>query len=221
MSEPPSAEPPRHVNAWHHANALVHLLVSLAAGLVAGVVAGLLHSPGGGALVAWLTAATVFLVWTWTAIWPLDAADTARLAQREDPSRPIRDLVLLVVSVASLLTVALVLFRAHRQGPLLLILGVGCVLASWAVVHTVFALGYARTYFTDPVGGLEFNQDEPPCYRDFAYVAFTVGMTFQVSDTSVSRRALRDLVLRQALVAYLFGAIIIAVTINLVAGLSS
>ena len=65
---------------------------------------------------------------------------------------------------------------------------------------------------------------DPACrclhtYLDFAYVAFTVGMTFQVSDTDISQRALRSLVLRHALLAYLFGTVIVGLTINVVAGL--
>ena len=57
-----------------------------------------------------------------------------------------------------------------------------------------------------------------PDYLDFAYLAFTVGMTFQVSDTAVRDPAIRRTVLRQALISYLFGAVIIAATINVVAG---
>jgi uncharacterized membrane protein len=99
-------------------------------------------------------------------------------------------------------------------------LGVASVICAWAVLHTVFTLKYARQYYRDAVGGLGFNQDEPPGYRDFAYVAFTIGMTFQVSDTDIQHPRMRSLVLGHALMAYLFGAVIIAVTVNLLAGLS-
>jgi len=67
---------------------------------------------------------------------------------------------------------------------------------------------------------VDFKQDADPTYRDFAYLAFTVGMTFQVSDTDIGKSAIRETVLRHALISFLFGAVIIAVTINLVAGLS-
>jgi len=70
------------------------------------------------------------------------------------------------------------------------------------------------------VGGIDFKtDDEQPDYRDFAYVAFTVGMTFQISDTDIQTRVIRRTVLRHALLAYLFGAVILAVAINLIANL--
>jgi uncharacterized membrane protein len=90
---------------------------------------------------------------------------------------------------------------------------------SWAVVHTVFALRYAHEYYTPPVGGIDFKSGEyEPDYGDFAYLAFTVGMTFQVSDTDVGSRSVRRTVLRHALISYLFGAVILALVVNVIAG---
>jgi uncharacterized membrane protein len=96
---------------------------------------------------------------------------------------------------------------------------VASVALSWTVVQTLFTLHYARLYYTHPAGGIDFNQEAPPRYADFAYLAFTVGMTFQVSDTALGSSALRAATLRQALLSYLLGAVILATTINLVAGL--
>jgi uncharacterized membrane protein len=95
------------------------------------------------------------------------------------------------------------------------------VASSWALVQTVFALRYAHEYYTDPIGGIDFKTppEERPDYRDFAYVAFTVGMTFQVSDTDIQHRRTRRTVLRHALLAYLFGAVILAVVVNVIATL--
>ena len=99
-------------------------------------------------------------------------------------------------------------------------LGVVSVVLSWALVHTIFTLRYARLYYAAPVGGVDFNDEEPPSYVDFAYLAVTIGMTFQVSDTSLSSREFRATAMRHALLSYLFGTVIVATTINLVAGLS-
>jgi uncharacterized membrane protein len=88
------------------------------------------------------------------------------------------------------------------------------------MVHTIFTLRYARLYYVGRDGGIDFNQEQPPAYLDFAYFSFTVGMTFQVSDTDVQTPAVRRTVLRHALVSYLFGAVIVAGTINLIAGLT-
>jgi uncharacterized membrane protein len=94
------------------------------------------------------------------------------------------------------------------------------VVLSWTVVHTVFALRYASLYYHGTDGGLDFNQDTPPRFSDFAYVAFTIGMTFQVSDTELTTPEVRGTALRHALLSYLFGSVILAATINLIAGLA-
>ena len=98
-------------------------------------------------------------------------------------------------------------------------LAVASVALSWTVVQTVFTSHHARLYYGHPAGGIDFSQRQPPSYSDFAYLAFTVGMTFQVSDTALESSVLRAAVLRHGLVSYLLGAVILATTINLVAGL--
>ncbi len=70
------------------------------------------------------------------------------------------------------------------------------------MVHTVYTLRYARFSYSGSDGGVSFNQDEPACYADFAYPAFTLGMTFQVSDTDISDTAIRRTALKQALLSY-------------------
>jgi uncharacterized membrane protein len=199
--------------------------VSVAA--VAGVCAGLLVArPGSwqiGTLAGWDVAAGVYVAWTWATVWHRDAAATARLALREDPGRPIADALLLVASMASVLAIGLAITAGRGPGPgtrdLHAALAVASVALSWTAVQTVFTLHYARLYYSHPAGGIDFNQQAPPRYSDFAYLAFTVGMTFQVSDTELQTAALRAATLRQALLSYLLGAVILATTINLVAGL--
>ena len=95
------------------------------------------------------------------------------------------------------------------------------VALSWALVHTIFALRYARQYYSRSIkGGIDFKSgDYEPDYIDFAYVAFTIGMTFQVSDTDIGARIIRRTILRHALISYLFGAIIVAMMVNVIASL--
>lgn len=209
------------MNRMQTASAGTHLLIAVLIGASAGAALAYPLGSESAALVAWVGTSAAFLLLTWAAIWELDAADTARLALKQDPSRAVRDLVLLLVAAGSLLTVALIIFSARHSGSTRVALGVASVVASWAVVHTVFALKYARLYYGEPAGGINFKQDPEPSYRDFAYLAFTIGMTFQVSDTDVQNTTIRTTVLGHALMAYLFGTVIIAVTINLVAGLST
>jgi len=200
--------------------------VSMAAAAGGVVVGALTALPGSwqiGTLAGWDVAAGVYVAWTWASIWHRDPAATARLALREDPGRPVADALLLVASMASVLAVALAITTGRAGGPgtrdLHAALAVASVALSWTVVQTVFTAHYARLYYSRPAGGIDFNQAAPPRYTDFAYLAFTVGMTFQVSDTELQTAALRATVLRQALLSYLLGAVILATTINLVAGL--
>jgi len=212
---------PEALGRWRRAVAGTHLVVSVLAGVVAGAAVVPIVGTGTAALIAWVVAAAVFLVWIWAAVWGLPAADTAWLALREDGSRGIRDLVLIGISVGTLLTVAMVIFRAHHNAPPQTFLGVASVVASWLVLNTVFALRYARLFYTEPRGGVDFNQHADPTYRDFAYLAFTIGMTFQVSDTSIGRTEIRATALGHALTSFVFDVVIIAITVNVVAGLST
>ena len=155
---------------------------------------------------------------------PVDARRDAAVATREDNGRVATSLLLLGASVASLVGTGFDLVKAdqaHSAGRVALSsIGLLTVAVSWAVVQTVFALRYAHEYYTPPVGGIDFKtKHEQPDYQDFGYVAFTVGMTFQVSDTDIQARRTRRTVLRHALLAYLFGAVILAVVVNVIASL--
>jgi uncharacterized membrane protein len=93
------------------------------------------------------------------------------------------------------------------------------VLLAWASIHTVYTLRYARLYYSPPVGGIDFHEDDPPDYLDVAYLALTIGMAFQVSDTELSKRPIRRAAIHHALLSYLFGTMIISVAVNIVASL--
>lgn len=112
--------------------------------------------------------------------------------------------------------------RRSRQRPEqgLAGLSVASIVLAWSVVHTVYSLRYAELYYKGTAGGVDFNAEGAPCYIDFAYLALTIGMTFQVSDTNLKTTNIRRTALRPALLSYAFGTLIIATTINLVAGLT-
>ena len=176
------------------------------------------------ALVGWIVAAGVYVLWTRIILRGMDAEQTRTWVTREDPTRWVADVVVLSASVASLGGVGYVVAAGVHSGAVALaaaIVGVLTVVASWFAVHTLFTLHYARLYYSGEPGGINFHDPEPPCFRDFAYVAFTVGMTFQVSDTEICLSSIRATVLRHALLSYLLGAVVLAVTINLIAGLGS
>jgi uncharacterized membrane protein len=176
------------------------------------------------ALAGWVITAGSYVLWTQLILYRMDAEQTHRWATREDPTRWVADAVILSASVASLGGVGYVVVAGSRSGSPAIeaaVVGILTVAASWFAVHTLFTVHYARLYYSDEPGGINFHDPKPPRFRDFAYVAFTVGMTYQVSDTEIGLTSIRATVLRHALLSYLLGAVVLAVTINLIAGLGS
>ncbi len=202
----------------------------LGASALAGLGAGIIAAPFApwqlAVLVGWDVVSISFLARVWWFILRLDGASTKALATREDNSRTVADALLISASIASLAgSASLLVLKASTSDTdlavALTVVAVATVICSWAMVHTVFTLRYARLYYSGTAGGIDFSSTESPDYTDFAYVAFTVGMTFQVSDTDIAKRAIRRTILRHALVSYLFGAVILAVTINVLGNLFS
>jgi uncharacterized membrane protein len=205
-------------------SSLERLLLALAIGTVAAAAFALVTPWQFAVLAWWDVVAAVFVGSVWLSVSRFTPDQTREHATREDNSRVATGLLLLSASVASLIGTGFDLMKAehaHTAGrAALTVIALLTVALSWAMVHTLFALRYAHEYYTPPIGGIDFKtDDETPDYHDFAYVAFTVGMTFQVSDTDIQARRTRRSVLRQALLAYLFGAVILAVVVNVIATL--
>lgn len=174
-------------------------------------------------MIGWAVATLVFLVRVWWVIGRLDPAETQAHARREDPGRTVADVLLLSATVASFGGVGMILLDAgSAQGgtkAAIISVALGSVVLSWLLVNKLFTLRYAVIYYGGGEGGVDFNQTSPPRYADFAYLAFTVGMAFQVSDTNLKTGAMRSTALRHGLLSYVFSAIVLATTINLVSGL--
>jgi len=193
-------------------------------GIPAAILTGLLAGWGYAPVVGWSAAALTFCLVVWITTRRRDAAETAAMATRDDPSPTVTELLVLLANLVSLAAVAYVLVQANSASgakqALLAAMSVVSVAASWALVHTLYMLRYAVLYYSGTVGGIDFNQDEPPRFIDFAYVAFTIGMTYQVSDTSLRSSRIRLAALRHALQSFIFGSLILATMVNLVAGLA-
>jgi uncharacterized membrane protein len=172
---------------------------------------------------AWGAMALVTILAVWLRIYGMDAAETKANAQDEDFSRAVADLVTLTASVVSLIAIGYVLLEArNRHGTekaLLLLLAIVVVALSWAMVHTLYTVRYGDLYYGNPVGGIDFNENDPPDYRDFGYLALTIGMTYQVSDTDLQTKNIRHTALHHAVLSFLFGAVIVALMINSVGSL--
>ena len=202
----------------------LRVLIALGVGAIVGAAVEVFSAWQLAVLVGWTVAAAFWLSEVWVRVWRLGPDDTRHLATREDNSRGSAGVLLVTACLASLVGVALGLVKSHESGATLetlLVSAVGfTVVLSWTVVHTVFMLRYAHEYYSPHPGGIDFKAPHyRPHYRDFAYVAFTVGMTFQVSDTDIKNGVIRGTVLRHALLSYLFGAVIVALMVNIIVGL--
>jgi len=221
MSDPLSPTFYHRMLGWH-ALALVRTGVVLLVGAAVAVVLMAFTSWQLAAVAGWDAGAATFLGAVWPVILQSDSVQTNRIATREDDTRTIGALLLLSVCVASLVGGGFALALASKQtGQLrlvLLALTAGTVLLSWLVLNTVYTLRYAHLYYGPGAGGVDFGERAAD-YRDFAYLAFTIGMTYQVSDTALRNHVFRRTVLAHAALAYLFGVVIVAGVINLIAGL--
>jgi uncharacterized membrane protein len=164
------------------------------------------------------------------AIWPViiraDGSLAPLLAAREDETEGAARVLLVGASVASLLGAGYALHLAGQDNgaPRALLIGVAVltVMLSWTVINTVYTLRYADQHFRSKPGGIAFGTDDDqqrPGYRDFAYVAFTIGMCYQVSDTTLRDSRLRRTALAHAVLSYVFGVVIVAGSVNLISGL--
>jgi uncharacterized membrane protein len=146
-------------------------------------------------------------------------------ALTNDANRPLMLVLTTVVALAVMVAVGSQLDEVSDGGEYAIAKLIGTLMLIWLFANSVFALHYAHAYYapqqgrTDP-GGLKFEGDEPPDYYDFAYFAFTLGMTFQTSDTAVSSRRLRRVAVVHSAAAFAYNIGVLAFTINVLGGSS-
>jgi uncharacterized membrane protein len=167
-----------------------------------------------------IVAAAISVVWALIVLWPMDPEQTRARASSEDMDDELGDVAMLLILVASMSASGILLVSANDEDKGIYAgLCIGAILTVWAMLHTIYAARYARIYYQDIPGGIDFNSTVPPRYVDFYYFSFNLGMTYQVSDTAVTESHIRDVVLKHCLFSYVYGTVIIACTINLVINL--
>ena len=182
-------------------------------------------------IATWDTFAFFVLVLAWVVILKTPQTRLRAHAKAQDVSQLLISVFVVVAASVALFAVGFVL-GTHKTGPqphltVYLILTLGTVIFSWMLVHTVFGLRYAHMYYGDSddptldrhAGGLEFPGQHPPNYFDFAYYAFVVGMTCQVSDVQITLRKMRRLTLLHSVLSFGFNTVILALLINTVSSL--
>lgn len=201
-------------------SAVTRLAIAVAVGAAVGVVTGIAFDAPIGVLAGVAAAEALFVVTGWIALWPRDAHATRRYAGRED-FRPLVDELFVVTAALAGLVAIVVLLVVGGSGDWEAAVALVGVFMAWAALHLMYATRYAHLYYRASGSGIDFNSDDPPAYRDFLYFSYNLGMTYQVSDTSVSSSDIRAVVLRHCLLSYLFGTSLLATTINLVVGVVS
>ncbi|MCL1465004.1 DUF1345 domain-containing protein [Argonema galeatum] len=207
------------------------LLISIGiSALVSGLLPSSLHLPTR-ILCAWNSGVVCLLALAWWMMLSATPQKMRRNAQRQDESR--LAILTLVIAAACTSVLAIVFVLNDKKGistlllTLHLTLSVMTIVGSWLLVHTMFALHYAHCYYRDDrdtasegnAGGLDFPSDNEPDYWDFLYFSFVIGMTGQVSDVATTSRSMRRLALLHGVLSFFFNTAILAMSINIIAGL--
>lgn len=184
-------------------------------------------------MVTWLAYAATSLTLSGLTIFNIHPAEISREAHDQDSSRTLVFAFALLASLASLFAI-LILLKSTSSGDKeqmtgQILLSLASVVSSWVLVHTIFTFRYAHFFYCDidkdadgknpKPGGLQFPEEDKPDYLDFCYFSFVIGMTFQVSDVQITSKRIRRLALMHGLLSFGFNTIIVALSINVVAGL--
>ncbi len=220
---------PKKSSSLLHLRPLHRLLISLALGGVT-----LFFLPGKTTplikiLSAWLAVEFFYLVMDWIILFSSPISEIRKYARRDDGSKLFVFIMVLVSSFASIIIVLLLMISKagdNTEHGLFVFVSVTGILLSWFLVHTIYTFHYAHMYYDDAeddnskdAKGLDFPQDDDPDYIDFTYFSFVIGCTFQVSDVEINSRRIRHAVLVHQMISFFLNTIVVALTINLVAGL--
>lgn len=180
-------------------------------------------------MIAWAVFALSYIITSWIVFFGQKPAQIRELSKQEDGSRLYVFSLIIIASFGSLFTVLLLMLSQNGKDTpqaIFIPVAVSAMMFSWIMVHTLFGFHYAHLYYGDDTNdstthaeGLEFPGEKEPDYIDFAYFSFVIGMTFQVSDTDVTSRSIRRLVLLHGMLSFGLNTFVVALTINLIAGL--
>lgn len=206
------------------------LLIALLLGVVAYFAFGHIASPPAQILTIWIVVALTIIILDWLIILWAHPMEIHKIAKLEDSSRTLIFLFVIIASLMSLGAILWLLVTTNKHSGANIsehiLLTLASVSVSWWLVHTVFAMRYARLYYTPDAddgkpGGLQFPEEPEPDYLDFIYFSFVLGMTFQVSDVEISSRTIRRLAWLHGLISFVFNTAIVALSINIISGLIS
>ena len=179
-------------------------------------------------LISWEVFCMCLIIMEWITFSTTTIQQIRRQSSLQDSSRMVIFLIILVATLSSFLAILLLVVTKEKfknQQDLHLIISVAGLILSWFLIHTIFTLRYAHIYYDDDerdptthAAGLSFPEDEAPDYMDFAYFSFVLGMTFQVSDVEIQSKKIRRLAMWHGMLSFGYNTIMIALTINMIAG---
>ena len=195
---------------------VLHALIALGAGLAAGFLWPWPLTPILRFVCGFDVGALVYLVVVWHHL--LGAGEAiSQAADEEDSGHLILTAVVIISALAGMC--AVIALGMANQSPLHLVLAGLTIVLCWLLLQTIFAAHYASLYRAGVAddadrAGLEFPGGGPIRFLDFLYFAFTVGLTFQVSDVTTNTPAMRRIVMVHALIAFAFNTAIIAIAVG-------
>jgi uncharacterized membrane protein len=221
--------PKLHRRAWRIIASRRRLFFGVACGLLTGLLLPDWISPIAKAIIAWDTGVLIYLVAAMVlfAVEPTDRMAAHAEAQQEG------EWTIFWLTVAAVMFSFAAIFGEFagthdlppRQKTLHIALVAVTLFQSWLMTHTSFAFRYAHEYYSRDIAppeldrGLIFPDETMPDYFDFMYFSLVLGMTFQVSDVQITSRKFRRLAAVHGLLSFLFNTIILALTVNIAAGL--
>ncbi len=181
-------------------------------------------------LVLWVSFALSFLITSGVVLLKRSRAQIKNIASGQDGTKFFVLIAILFASFASMGAVLVIILpkgAGNAPESVYLPVGIASMVLSWVMVHTTMTFHYAHLYYNPSknrpagiAGGLKFPEPESPAYLDFAYFSFVIGMTFQVSDVQVTSSDMRKQVLLHSLLAFALNTFVVALTINVIAGLT-
>ncbi|HSR80741.1 MAG TPA: DUF1345 domain-containing protein [Hyphomicrobiaceae bacterium] len=176
---------------------------------------------------AWDLSAAIYLALAFRVMFTCKGQIIRARAARQDDSRVVILIIILLAITASFIAIAGVLTDAKTASYKLINLGLAAltILLSWTVTQVAFTLHYAHEYYRPSDGphtfaeGLDFCGDRTPDYWDFFYFATSFGAASQTSDVSILTKPLRRLATLHAIISFFFNTAVLALSINLAASM--
>jgi len=179
-------------------------------------------------IICWDVFAITMITLSWFLFFRTTAQQQPEIVKRQDDDIRVTFAIVLTAICTSLIGTVLLIINTHEsvfEKELRTIVTLTAITVSWILLHTIFTIRYAHLYHNHDKKlagnhGIDFPNAEQPDYIDFAYFSFVIGMTFQVSDVTVSSKTVRRYVLLHSLISFVFNTIIVALTVNTIASIS-